>query len=402
MAEFKMPSLGADMEAGTLLEWKVAPGDIVKRGDIIAVVDTEKAAIEVESFHAGVVDSLVVEQGTKVPVGTTLAVIRGEGEPAGAPASPPQAAAPPSANGPTSTPAPPAPLRRPRISPAARRRARELGVDAAQITGSGERNAVTLADVERAASARAADATKPSPAPEHPPPEAPPPEPPPVDRKAEVMRAMGAAMAKSKREIPHYYLSNTIDLEPAIAFLAAENAARPIERRIVPGVLLLKATALALRAIPELNGFFEGGTVRHAEAVHLGTAVSLRGGGIVAPAIHHAGELPLEDLMWRLNDVVRRARTRRLKSSELSDSTATVTSLGDRGSEAVYGVIYPPQVALIGFGRISERPWVYAGQVVSRPLVVASLSADHRASDGHRGAAFLRILEDKLKEPESL
>jgi pyruvate dehydrogenase E2 component (dihydrolipoamide acetyltransferase) len=379
MAEFRMPSLGADMEAGTLLEWKVAPGDTVERGDIIAVVDTQKAAIEVESFHAGVVDTLVVDEGTKVPVGTTLAVIRGEGEPARAPAERPAAPSP-------------APAARPRVSPAARRRARELGVDAARVAGTGQRGAVTIADVERAASAPAAEAAEPPTAVAASP----------GERRTEVMRAMAAAMARSKREIPHYYLSATIDLEPAMAFLAAENAGRPIDRRIVPGVLLLKATALALRATPELNGFFEDGTLRPAEAVHLGTAVSLRGGGIVAPAIHRADELSLEDLMQRLSDVVRRARAGRLKSSELSDSTATVTSLGDRGSETVYGVIYPPQVALIGFGRISERPWVYAGQVVSRPLVVASLSADHRASDGHRGAAFLRALEDKLKEPESL
>jgi pyruvate dehydrogenase E2 component (dihydrolipoamide acetyltransferase) len=399
MAEFKMPSLGADMEAGTLLEWKVSPGDAVKRGDIIAVVDTQKAAIEVESFQTGIVEKLVIDEGTRVPVGTTLAVIRAEGEPAGQPAapSPPSPAAeatpPPAAeaSGATpSTPARPAPAARARISPAARRRARELGVDPAQITGSGERGAVTLADVERAAAAPAAETPAAKPAP------------PTGDRKAEVVRAMAAAMAKSKREIPHYYLSTTIDLEPALAFLTAENASRPIERRILPGVLLLKATALALRAIPELNGFFEDGTLRRAEAVHLGTAVSLRGGGIVAPTIHHADELSLEDLMQRLSDVAARARAGRLRSSELSDSTATVTSLGDRGSEAVYGVIYPPQVALVGFGRIAERPWVYAGQLVARPLVVATLSADHRASDGHRGAAFLRVLEDKLQEPESL
>ncbi len=382
-----MPSLGADMDAGTLLEWKVAPGDAVARGDIIAVVDTQKAAIEVESFQTGVVEKLVVDEGTRVPVGTTLAVIRAEGEPA-RPAAEPPAAPPPPVRAPAPPAEPKAPAARPRISPAARKRARELGVDPARLEGTGTRGAVSIADVERAA----AEAAKP--------PAAPTPEP--GDRKAEVMRAMAAAMAKSKREIPHYYLAATIDLEPAMAFLAAENAARPIERRIVPGVLLLKATALALRATPELNGVFEDGTLRPAEAVHLGTAVALRGGGIVSPAIHHADELSLDDLMVRLTDVVQRARAGRLKSSELSDSTATVTSLGDRGCEAVYGVIYPPQVALVGFGRIAERPWVDKGHIVSRPLVVASLSADHRASDGHRGAAFLRVLENKLKEPEAL
>jgi pyruvate dehydrogenase E2 component (dihydrolipoamide acetyltransferase) len=366
MAEFRMPSLGADMEAGTLLEWKVKPGDRVNRGDIIAVVDTQKAAIEVETFVTGVVEKLLVAEGTRVPVDTVLATIRTDEEP-----SRPRAE------------------RRARVSPAARKRARELSVAPDRIDGTGEGGAVTLDDVERAA--------RPAP---------PGPEAVtaalPADRRADVMRAMAAAMSRAKKEIPHYYLSTTIDLGPAMVWLTAENASRPVERRILPGVLLLKGTALALKEVPELNGFYVDGTLRRADSVHLGSAVSLRGGGIIAPAIRDADQKSLDEIMRSVADLVQRARSGTLKSSELSDSTVTVTSLGDRGSDVVFGVIYPPQVALVGFGRIVERPWVAAGQVIPRPTVVASLSADHRASDGHRGAAFLRALDRTLQQPEAL
>lgn len=365
-----MPSLGADMDAGTLLAWRVKPGDRVRRGDIIAVVDTQKAAIEVETFVTGIVEELVVTEGTRVPVDTVLATIRADEEPI----------------------PPPRVGRRARVSPAARKRAGELGVEPGEIKGTGEGGAVTLADVERAARTAApareitaAAAAAPSP-----------------DRRADVMRAMAAAMSRSKREIPHYYLSTTIDLGAAMAWLTAENATRPVERRILAGALLLKTTALALKEVPELNGFYVEDSLRRAESVHLGSAVSLRGGGIIAPAIHDADQKSLDEVMQSLADLVQRARAGTLRSSELSDSTATVTSLGDRGSDVVFGVIYPPQVALVGFGRIIERPGVHAGQVIPRPTVVASLSADHRASDGRRGAAFLRALDRRLQAPEAL
>jgi pyruvate dehydrogenase E2 component (dihydrolipoamide acetyltransferase) len=215
-------------------------------------------------------------------------------------------------------------------------------------------------------------------------------------------RTIAAAMARSKREIPHYYLANTIDLGRSMAWLAERNAAVPVAERLLPGVLLLKAAALAIREVPELNAVWDGDRVVLRESVHVGVAIALRGGGLVILALHDTATRPLAELMVGLRDLTGRARAGRMKSSELADATLTVTSLGDRGVEAVYGVIYPPQVAIVGFGRIVDRPWAVNGGLVVRPVVTATLAADHRVSDGHRGGLFLDAVDRLLQEPEKL
>jgi pyruvate dehydrogenase E2 component (dihydrolipoamide acetyltransferase) len=378
-----MPSLGADMEAGTLVEWLKHQGDVVKRGDIIAVVDTQKGAIEIEVFEDGVLDQTRVKPGEKVPVGTVLALIRGSG--------PDRPAAMASAAVPAApvTPAAAAPLAkgRARVSPLARKIAADLGVDFAQLTGTGAGGAITREDVERAAAARAVPAPVPAPA---------------VDRATAMRAAIAAAMAKSKREIPHYYLSTTIDMSAALAWLRGENERRPMTERLLPAVILIKAVALALRQVPELNGYWIDGAFRKGTGIHVGWAISLRGGGLVAPALHDADTMDLTTLMRRLQDLVGRARSGSLKSSELADSTITVTNLGEQGVEAAFGIIYPPQVALVAFGRISDRPWAGPETIEARPLLTATLAADHRASDGHRGGVFLTAINRALQAPEQL
>jgi pyruvate dehydrogenase E2 component (dihydrolipoamide acetyltransferase) len=215
-------------------------------------------------------------------------------------------------------------------------------------------------------------------------------------------RAIAAAMARSKREIPHYYLATQIDLSRALRFLEAENARRGMTERILPAALLLRGVALALREVPELNGHFVDGALRPSAAVHLGVAIALRQGGLVAPAIRDVERRPLGELMAALRDLVQRARAGVLRSSELGDATLTVTNLGDLGVDSVFGVIHPPQVALVGFGRVRERPWAEAGVLGVRPVVDVTLAADHRASDGHRGGRFLAALERVLRQPEAL
>ncbi|MGE0745180.1 MAG: dihydrolipoamide acetyltransferase family protein [Rhodospirillales bacterium] len=392
MTPFRMPSLGADMEAGTLVEWLKKPGDPVRRGDIIAVVETQKGAIEIEIFEAGVLDAVLVQPGQKVPVGTVLAAIRGADEPAGAalpatvpppPVTPIQPATP--APPPAVAPAPSVSGARLRISPAAAARAAALGIDPRGLAGSGPGGAIGLADVEAAARPAAA---------------APPPT---AATPAEAMRkAIAVAMSRSKREIPHYYLTTTIDMEPALTWMEMTNAERPVTARLLYGALLLKAAARALREVPELNGFWRDGRPMQAERVNVGWAVAMRGGGLIAPAIRDADARPLDDLMAALRDLVKRVRGGGLRSSELGEATVTASSLGDQGVEAILGVIYPPQVALIGFGRIVERPWAVGGDIKARRVMTASLSADHRASDGHRGALFLLALDRLLQKPEAL
>ena len=214
--------------------------------------------------------------------------------------------------------------------------------------------------------------------------------------------AIAALMARSKKEIPHYYLQATVDLSPALGWVRERNEGRGVADRLVPAAVLLKATALAVRRVPEVNGFFVDGGFQPSEHVHLGVAVALRGGGLVAPALHDADTLSMDDLMAALKDLVARARAGRLRGSEMSDPTITVTNLGDQGVELVHGVIYPPQVALVGFGRVVERPWAVDGMLTVRPVLTATLAADHRVTDGHRGGLFLAAIETLLQKPEEL
>jgi pyruvate dehydrogenase E2 component (dihydrolipoamide acetyltransferase) len=388
MGEFLMPSLGADMEVGTILEWRVKPGDTVHRGDIVAVVDTEKSDIEVEVFEDGVIAELLVEPGVEVPVGTPLARITPHAVTAPTPA--PQRAAP--AEEPT--PKRRAPRRRAptraepafvRASPLARRHAADRGLDLGQLAGSGPGGAVLAADVVPA---------------RHPSPEAA--RPARRQRDQQAMRnAIAERMARAKRDIPHYYLGTTIDLSSALGWLGDRNAARPVTERLLPAALLLKATARAAREVPTMNGIWQGG-FQPADHVHLGVAVALRGGGLIAPAIRDADRLDLDALMQELRGLVQRTRAGALRSGDVAEATITVTNLGDLGVEEVYGIIYPPQVALVGFGAVAERPWAVAGMLGVRPTVRATLSADHRASDGHDGAAFLASIDRLLQHPEDL
>jgi pyruvate dehydrogenase E2 component (dihydrolipoamide acetyltransferase) len=389
MADFLMPKLGADMTAGTLIAWHKKPGDVVKRGDVVAEVETDKGVIDVEIFSTGVLRQLLVQPGEKVPVGTVLARVEEEGAPAAAAVVVPAPALPTPAV-PVSRPAAPAPApdwSRLRISPSARQRARELGVDPTTVQGTGPRGAITREDVERAAAKPAALPAPPSPA---------------AERLKRLRQTIAAAMSRSKREVPHYYLATTIDMHRAMTWLAEENSKRSVSDRLLYGVLLLKAVARALREVPELNAVWDGDRVVLKEDVHVGMAISLRQGGLVAPALHHTDRQSVDELMKNLRDLVARARAGSLRSSELADPTITVTNMGEQGVETVFGIIYPPQVALVGFGKVVERPWSVDGQVVSRPVLTATLSADHRVSDGHRGGLFLAAVDRLLQEPEKL
>jgi pyruvate dehydrogenase E2 component (dihydrolipoamide acetyltransferase) len=214
--------------------------------------------------------------------------------------------------------------------------------------------------------------------------------------------AIASAMARSKREIPHYYLATDVDVSRAVAWLAAENARRSVGDRLLLGVLLLKATAKALVRVPELNGHYRDGRFAPGAGVHLGVAIAVRGGGLLAPALLDVDQKPLATLMSELRDLVARARRARLRGAETTAATLTVTSLGDLGVDAVYGVIQPPQVALVGFGAVRERPWAEAGLLGVRPVVTMTLSADHRVSDGLRGARLLSAIARELGEPERL
>ncbi len=290
MHEFRMPSLGADMEAGTLVQWLVKPGEEVTRGQVIAVVETQKGAIDVEIWEPGIIDVLAVEPGNKVPVGAVLALLRAQGEsPVPHAGATPETREVPKAET-VSGAATGAPIAKPqgvqdagaaetaaraRISPSARRLAEELGVDIASVKPAEPGGVVSREDVQLAASGRN---TAHVPEGKEKPP----------DWHAQMRTAIAAAMSRSKREIPHYYLSTDIDLTAVSAWLAVENSKRGVAERILPVVPVMKAVALALHEVPELNGFWAEGTFRASSPVHLGMAIAMHGGGLVAPAIHDA------------------------------------------------------------------------------------------------------------------
>jgi pyruvate dehydrogenase E2 component (dihydrolipoamide acetyltransferase) len=383
MIEFTMPSLGADMEAGTLREWLVKPGDTVKRGDIIAIVETQKGLIDIEVFDEGIIDQILIKEDEKVPVGRLMALIaNGKGE---------KGKTAPSVIEKEISPAigvkEVVPVSLPhsiKASPLARRIAAEKGIDLQTVKGTGEGGAITREDIEKAVAEQEAEMAgkKPSPA-------------------ESIRRAVAAAMSKSNREIPHYYLQTKIDMSKSLAWLSEANKQRSIKQRLLPVVLLIKSVAKALTVVPGLNGYWENG-FQQKNDINIGFAISLRSGGVMIPAIHNADKKSLDELMVALNDIIPRARAMKLKSSELSESTITITSLGENSAELVYGVIYPPQVALIGFGAITEQPWAYQGMLDVRPVITATLSADHRASDGATGSRLLMLINDHLQNPDTL
>lgn len=389
-----MPALGSDMDEGTLDAWLVKPGEAVTRGQVVAVVETTKAAVEVECWHEGTIHELLVPVGETVQVGTVLATLLAPGEVAGPPPkSRAKATKTPATVEPAkgeSKPTPtmrPAPQHRRWVSPAARRLAASLGIDVEKLTGTGPQGAVTISDVEHAGASV--------------------PQPEPVrhtaaDRTAAMRKSIAAAMGRSKREIPHYYLADEIPMTTALSWLTERNAQRPITERVLPAVLQLKAVALAAQRFGDFNGFWRDDAYHPEPAVHVGVAISLRGGGVVAPAIHDVPNKKLDELMADLTDLVARARAGSLRSSEMSDPTITVTNLGDQGVDTVFGVIYPPQVALVGFGRPAERVRVVDGGIRILSTVQATVSADHRASDGHRGALFLAAINELLQQPDTL
>ena len=385
MSEFKMPSLGADMESAVLMEWLIEEGDHVKKGQVIAEVETSKGVIEIEVFEEGIVEKILVQEETECTVGTPLAMIRSEGESphetADETAPEPEAKA--SEPEPSKEPEKVQPIdtesteKRVKASPAARRRAKELGVDLAALA-SEPGATVHLSEVA------SAETMHKSPA-------------------ADGMRqAIAKAMSRSNAEIPHYYLSTSINMTPALEWLAELNAERSIQERILPAALLIRAVVRALEEVPQLNGFWQDDNHQMVKAINPGIAIALRKGGLITPALINAETMDLDKTMQSLSDLITRSRSGKLRGSEMTQQTVSITNLGDLGVERVYGIIYPPQVAIVGLGRIVDVPWAEGDSLSVRKVMQATLAGDHRATDGRIGAQFLERLNDFLQQPQEL
>ncbi len=215
-------------------------------------------------------------------------------------------------------------------------------------------------------------------------------------------QAIAKAVSRSNAEIPHYYLSTSINMTPALEWLEQLNSKRSIKDRILPAALLIRAIVRAVEEIPELNGFWKDGSQQISEAINPGIAIAIRKGGLITPALLNAQEMSLDQTMQALSDLISRTRAGKLRGSELTQQSITITNLGDLGVERVYGVIYPPQVALVGLGAIMETPWAENDALSVRKVMQATLAGDHRATDGRTGAMFLDKLNQFLQRPEEL
>jgi len=401
MIEFLMPSLGADMEDGTLVEWRKKSGDTVKRGDIIAEVETQKGLIEIEVFDEGVIEKQLIKEGEKVPVGTPMALINPDGaevETKKETASKKKVVElqPIEEKAEQKVMEKSTKELRIRATPIAKKIAQDKGIDLSQITGTGENGAITKEDVENA-SVQKGEISKTEKGEK------------PVEVKKEraltpaeaIRSAVAAAMSKSNREIPHYYLEKRVDMSKAMAWMKETNKERPIQQRLLPAALFIKAVSSSLDEVSELNAIWENGLQLKNE-INIGFVVSLRTGGIIVPVIHQADSKSVGEIMEVLNDLIPRARALKLRSSELSDSTITITNIGEGSADKVFGVIYPPQVAIIGFGNITEQAFAENGMLGIRPVVNVTLAGDHRATDGITGSRFLGSLNKYLLNPESL
>lgn len=363
-----MPSLGADMESAVLMEWLVKEGERVTKGQVIAEIETSKGVIEIEVFEDGVIDKLLVKEETECSVGTPLALIRSEGE------EKLQKKTEVKVEKVEKT----VEKERLKISPAARKKANELGVDITKIKP--KDGVIQLSQIEDTSLSKVKSTAS-----------------------ADGMRqAIAAAMSRSNRDIPHYYLSTSINMTPALRYLEELNKNRSIEARILPVAILIRAVILALKEVPQLNAFWRDDLHEISKEIHPGVAISLREGGLITPALLNADIKNLDDTMSSLSDLITRTRKGKLRSSEMIAQTITITNLGDLGVETVYGVIYPPQVAIIGFGRIIDAPWAEGDSLCVRKIIQATLAGDHRATDGRTGALFLDKLNKFLQNPQEL
>lgn len=378
MSQFVMPSLGADMESAVLMEWHVKEGDSVTKGQVIAEVETSKGVIEIEVFEDGIVEKILVKEETECAVGTPLALIRSADETPSVEKSVPTVSEPvpnvPEVS--ESTIPESAPSERIKASPAARRKAKELGVNLSSLALSG--GEVRMAQVESAAA------------------------PIPKAEASGMRQAIARAMSRSNAEIPHYYLNTSINMTPALHWLEEENKKRPIKERILPAALLIRAVVKALEEVPELNGFWENDAPDIKAQINPGIAIALRKEGLITPALLNAGAMDLNETMRSLDDLITRTRAGKLRNTEITQQTITITNLGDLGVESVYGVIYPPQIALVGLGRITDTPWAEGDALSIRKVIQVTLAGDHRATDGRTGAKFLEKLNDLLQHPEEL
>ena len=419
MTDIHMPRLSDTMEEGVIAAWRKQVGDQVSRGDVVADIETDKAIMELEAYDDGVLEKILVAEGETVPIGTPIAVlgdgsgVSSEPEPAPSEQSAEDTAeqSAPRTNGvpaPTEAPvaqpqqdagAPP----KPKASPLAKAVARELGVNLADVQGTGPGGRIIRADVEAAAEQQQA-AQPAAPQPAQPAPAAAQPargtedvEEVPLSR---IRKVTAKRLTESKQQAPHFYLTSAIDVTELVEFRATLN-----ERLLAAGGpkvsindLVVKAVATALRANPSLNVSFAEDKLLQHKRIHLGVAVALED-GLVVPVIRDADRKSVSEIAAEAKEKAVRAREGKLRPDEMSGSTFSISNLGMFGIEEFSAVINPPEAGILAVGAVKDEVQVREGEFVARKIMRVTLSADHRAVDGAVGAAFLQQLTGLLEDP---
>jgi pyruvate dehydrogenase E2 component (dihydrolipoamide acetyltransferase) len=428
--EVTMPQMGADMVEGTLVRWLKHVGDTVRRGDVIAEIETDKATVELEAFESGTILKLVANEGDIVPVGDVIAIL---GDPSEAAPEVERKPVPPpakreiepglKATAGTAKAAEPAVATaragepehgRIRISPVARKIAREAGIDIRTLKGSGPDGRILRRDVEAAIAALAARPAAPAqaaapaaarPATAAPAPARPAPAPaaaaPEAVELGKMRKAIAHRMTLSKQTQPHYYLTLDIDMTDALAFRSQLNAGLPEGQKVTINDLIVKACALALERHPKFNAAYSEEGLRMHERINICIGIALEE-GLIAPAVLDCQAKSLGRIAQETKDLIERARAGKLTAAEYGEGTFTITNLGAYGVETLIGIINPPQAAILGVGSVMPKPVVRDGEIVVRQVMKVALSADHRVTDGVEGARFIKEIQAILEQPATL
>ncbi len=398
-----MPQMGFDMEEGTVVRWLKAEGDNVDRGEPIVEIETDKATVEVESFASGLLRRIVVTEGITVPVGQIIGIIAsadedlpqipspsmGEGQGEGDSPTPSTAATPASVIS-KPTPTPPTPSKGDRIlvSPLAKRIAEEKGVDLSTVTGTGPKGRITKEDVLAAAEADQVPAPAPSAVAD-------------VTELSRMRQTIARRMTQSKQEMPHFYVTASIDMTRAMALREELNELWTGEARLTVNDLIIKASALALAKFPAFNSHYADGKIKHNPSLNIGVAIALED-GLIAPAILDCGGRSLKDISAASRDLSTRARNGVLKPQEYTEATIAISNLGMFQIDSFIAIINPKQSASIAVGSVTKQPVVRDGQITIADIMQCTISADHRVVNGAEAAQFVNEIKAYLEKPSSL
>ena len=409
--KIQMPKLADTMTEGTLVKWRKKVGDKIEAGDILADVETDKATMEMEAFDDGVLSKLLVEEGAKVPIGESIAILTEDGDEAGAgeaeeaapkkkeaavakaepaeapaieakPAPQEQAAAAPAKSG-----------ERVKASPLARKIAAASGIDLSKLQGSGPGGRIVVQDVEKAPKTSGAPAKTPAPVA--------------ASDKSVPLSGMRKTIAQrlleSKTTIPHFYLHVEIDAAPLVRVRSEVNAAGEKDGvKLTFNDFVVKSVAIALARLPKVNASFNGDSITEYGSVNLAVAVAIDD-GLVTPVIRDANTKSILELSAAVKDLATRARSRKLKPDEYQGGTFTISNLGAYGIDSFDAIINPPQSAILSVANIVKKPVVGPNdQIVVGQRMDLGLSADHRVVDGAIGAQFLAELKKLLENPSYL